>query len=107
VLGSEDAKLVAQYEDLDFLGTISATEQDEKPEDEADKTVEASHAPILAASESRRARQRKTAGQSPSRFFGTDRVPTGDDRYTSSRSSLGQPTSGFVRNDPWATPVSP
>jgi hypothetical protein len=42
---------MAQYEDLDIFGTIAPTAQHQQVEDEADKTIETSHSPILATSE--------------------------------------------------------
>ena len=64
-------ELVAQHEDLDIFGTIRAASQHQQVDHEPDKTVEVGHAPILAASEPRRSRQRETQVTTPGEFFGT------------------------------------
>jgi hypothetical protein len=45
--------LVAQDEDLEIFGTIAPTAHYQQVDHEPDKTVEAGHAPILAAYEPR------------------------------------------------------
>jgi hypothetical protein len=62
-LALQDRELMAQHEDLDIFGTIPAAVQHEQVDHEADKTVEAGHAPILAAPEPRRSRHHETPGQ--------------------------------------------
>jgi hypothetical protein len=62
VLALQDGELVAEHEDLDVFGVVRATAQPEQVEYQADKTVETGHAPIFAAPEPRRSRQRETAG---------------------------------------------
>jgi hypothetical protein len=42
-LAFEDRELVAQYEDLDVLGPVSASTQHQQVDEESDETVEASH----------------------------------------------------------------
>ena len=53
LLASQHGELVAQHEELDIFGTIRATAQHQQVDHEADKPVETSHTPILAASEPR------------------------------------------------------
>jgi hypothetical protein len=62
-LALQDGQLVAQHEDLHIFGTIASTAQHQQVEDEADKTVETGHAPILATSEPIRSTQRETPAQ--------------------------------------------
>ena len=50
VLALQHCELVAQYEDLDILGAIAPATQHQQVDHEPDQTVEAGHAPILAAS---------------------------------------------------------
>ena len=88
MLALQDGELVAQHEDLDILGTIASAAQHQQVEYEADKTVETGHAPILAASEPRRSRQRETAGHYTGRVFGT---------HTGFRFSRGRGAAGPTR----------
>jgi hypothetical protein len=60
--------------DLDVLGTIAPAAQDQQVEDHADKTVEARHAPILAASEPALLGPAKPQVTAPGRVFGTHRT---------------------------------
>jgi hypothetical protein len=54
---------MAQDENLGVLGTIGATTEHQQADHEADKTVEAGHPTILAASETRRSAERETPAQ--------------------------------------------
>ena len=48
-LAVQHGELVAQHEDLDILGTISAATQHQQVDHEPDETIETGHAPIIAA----------------------------------------------------------
>ena len=52
-LALQHRELVAQHEDLDILGTLTAAPQHQQVDHEPDKTIETGHAPILAAREPR------------------------------------------------------
>jgi hypothetical protein len=70
-LALENRELVAQHENLDVLGPVSAAAQHQQVEHESDETVEAGHAPSLidarrpALTETRNTRSRAR------RVFGT------------------------------------
>ena len=64
----QDRELMAQDEDLDIFGAIRAAAQYQQVDHEADKTVEAGHASILAACRSRRSCQRNLRSTWPDEF---------------------------------------
>jgi hypothetical protein len=74
-LALQDGELMAQHEDLEILGPIAAAAQHQQVDHEPDETVEAGHAPILAALEfTPISPSAKPQVNTPGRVFGTHRV---------------------------------
>jgi hypothetical protein len=69
MLALQHGELVAQHQDLDVFRTIASTAQHQQVDHKPNETVETEHAPILAAFELSRSRERETAGHYAERIF--------------------------------------